>query len=235
MAVQITEEQVRDAEGRAVQAEQERDQAARRLELSPYSDVAALEHTEAARTAVQLRANARELRAAFEKQVEEERRRVPRPELEKGAAAEIRAASREMDGLEKALVEAAVQAQAALVALLDAGAAFNAALAGHVQVLAGVGLDFGGGESGGERSILGADRLKVKGREFHSFDVGSVGAWVLRRAAEARLSSYNHLVPELEWLWRGVEMAHPEFKGKVSAPPVKRFPEPLRWRMAQVD
>ncbi|MFF7754368.1 hypothetical protein ACFZCP_35215 [Streptomyces sp. NPDC007971] len=235
MAVQITEVQVRQAEARAERAEEARAVAARKLEASPYSDVAAMEHADAARTAAQERANAREIRQAYERQLEEERRRASRPALEKAAAAEIRQAGRDMDGRRKALVDAAVAAQAALVVLVDAGVTYNEALAGHVQVLAGAGLDFRDGESGGERSTLNIDRLKVHGREFHPVDPGSVGAWVLRRVAEARLSSYHHLVPGLEWLWRGVEMTQPGLKGEVAVPPVKVFPEPPRLRVARVD
>ncbi|MFF9153835.1 hypothetical protein ACF1AB_16580 [Streptomyces sp. NPDC014846] len=235
MAVQITEEQVQQAEARAEQAEAVRAQAARKLEASPYSDVAALEHTEAARTAAQQRANAREIRAKREEQLEEERRRVSRPELEKSAAAEIRAAGRQMDQLHKAFVEAVAQTQAAVVQMIDAGVAYNEGLAGHVQVLVEAGLDFRGGESGAEVSLLGSDRLKVKGREFCPYDPGSVAGWVLRRAAEARLSEFNGLVGLLMWLWQAVESEHPELVQQVGAPAAKKFPEPLRIQRAVVD
>ncbi|WP_157846960.1 hypothetical protein [Streptomyces achromogenes] len=197
MAVQISEEQVRQAEARAVQAEEVRDQAARRLDVNPYSDVAAMEHSEAARTAAQLRANAREVRQAYERQVEEERRRRSRPELEKAAAAEIRAAGREMEGLEKGLVGAVAQAEAALVALLDAGVTYNAGVVRHAQALAGAGLDRRGGESGGEETSLGEYLLRVKGREFRRMDPGSVAGWLLRRVAEERLGQFHHLVGAL--------------------------------------
>lgn len=235
MAVQITEEQVKQAEVRADEAEEARLVAARKLEASPYSDVAAMEHSEAARTAAQQRANAREIRQAYEQQLEEERRRASRPQLEKAAADEIRAAGRDMDGLQKALAEAAAAAQAALVALADAGVAYNTALAGHVQVLAAAGLDFGGGESGGEQSSLGVDRLKVKEREFHPLDPGSVAVWVLRRVVEARLSPYHAMVSTLEWTWKGVNTSQPVLVQKVPAPPAKSFPEPPRLRMPRVD
>lgn len=224
MAVQYTEEQVRQAEARADQAEDVRGQAARRLELNPYSDVSAMEHSDAARTAAQLRANAREIRAAYEKQVEEERRRVSRPVLEKAAAAEIREAGREMDGLQQAFVEAVAAAQAALVSLVEAGAAYNAGLARHVQVMAGAGLDFKGGESGGTRSPLREDRLKVKGREFHQVDPGLVAAWVLRRVVAARLSAYHHVAGDLQWLWRSAECAYPVLVEGVPAPVARVFP-----------
>lgn len=229
--VQITEEQVQQAEARAETAEEARVQAARKLEASPYSDVAAMEHSEAARTAAQQRANAREIRQAYEVQVEEERRRASRPELEKAAAAEICAAGREMEGRQKALVEAAVAAQAALAVLADAGVTYNEALAGHVQVLAEAGLDFGGGESGGERSSLGTDRLKVKGREFHPLEPGSVAALVLKRALQARLSPQHGLGLSLQWVVMGLERDQPELVNAVPLPLAKQFPEPPRWRM----
>ncbi|MET8134667.1 hypothetical protein ABZV24_22390 [Streptomyces sp. NPDC005251] len=231
----ISEEQVQQAEAKAVATEEERDAAARGLESSPYSDVAAMKHSDASRLAAQLRANARELRLAWEQQVEEELRRASRPELEKAAADQIRAAGREMDAQWKAVVEAVAAAQAALVVLADAGVAYDEALAGHVDVLAGAGLDFGGGDSGGERSIIGADRLKVKGREFHPVDGGSVAMWVLRRAVEARLSPYHPLAVGLEWQCRGVELTHPELGKQVKAPAAKVFPEPPRLRMPSLD
>ncbi|MFE1882665.1 hypothetical protein [Streptomyces diastatochromogenes] len=229
--VQITEEQVRDAETRAEAAEEARVVAARKLEASPYSDVAAMEHAEAARAAAQQRANAREIRQAYQVQLEEERRRASRPALEKAAAVEIRQAGQDMDGRRKALAEAAAAAQAALVALADAGVAYNEGLAGHVQVLAGAGLDFGGGESGGERSVINVDRLKVKGQEYHPVDPGAVAVWVLRRVVEARLSSYHPMVATLEWTWRDVNARQPALVQKVPAPPAKAFPEPPRLRM----
>lgn len=231
----VTDEQVRQAEGKATKAEGDRDAAARELEASPYSEVASMKHAEASRLAAQLRASARELRETYERQVEEERRRTARPVLEKAAEAEIRAAGREMDGLRRALVETVVQAQVALVALADAGVAYNVALAGHVRALAEAGLDFSGGESGGERSLLNVDRLKVKGQEYHPVDPGSVGAWALRRVAEARLSSYHHLVPGLEWLWRAVNADSPDLADRVPLPPAKKFPEPPRLRMPRLD
>lgn len=231
MAVQITEQQVEQAEARARSAEEERDAAARNLEASPYSDVAAMEHAEAARTAAQQRANAREIRQAYEAQLEEERRRASRPELEKAAVAAIRAAGQDMDGRRKALAEAASAAQAALAVLADAGVSYNEALAGHVQVLAEAGLDFGGGESGGERSSLGTDRLKVKGREFYPLEPGSVAALVLKRALQARLSPQHALGLSLQWVVMGLEREQPELVKAVPLPPAKQFPEPLRWRM----
>ncbi|MFI0964647.1 hypothetical protein ACH4S8_25105 [Streptomyces sp. NPDC021080] len=224
----ISKEQVEQAEAKASAAEDERDVATRELESSPYSELASMKHTEAARLAAQLRANARELRLAWERQVEEEKRRASRPELEKAAAAEIREAGRDMDARWKVLVEAVSAAQAALVALADVGVAYDEALAGHVEVLAGVGLDFNGGGSGGERSMLGADRLKVKGREFHPVEPGLLAAWALRRAAEARLSPNHHLVHGLEWQCRGVDLTHPELAQQVKAPAAKVFPAPIR-------
>ncbi|MEU1518301.1 hypothetical protein ABZ490_40190 [Streptomyces sp. NPDC005811] len=230
--VQVSEQQVVQAEARAREAAESREAAARRLEASPYSDVAALEHSEAARMAAQLQANAREMRETHAHQVEEERRRASRPELEKAAAAEIRAAGQEMDAARKALVKAAVEAQAALVVLADAGVSYNEGLARHVQVLSAAGLDFFG-ESGGERSVLGVDRLKVKGEEFHPVAPGSVAVWLVRRVVEARLSPLHHLVSALEWLWRSVNLDSPEMGRLVPEPPAKKFPKPLRLRMPQ--
>ncbi|MEU0433720.1 hypothetical protein ABZ153_19170 [Streptomyces sp. NPDC006290] len=224
----ISEEQVQQAEAKAAAAEGERDATARGLESSPYSDVASMKHSEASRLAAQLRANARELRLAWERQVEEEKRRASRPELEKAATAEIRAAGRDMDVRWKALVAAVSAAQGALVALADAGVAYEETLAGHVDALAAAGLDFNGGDSGGERSVLGTDRLKVKGREFHPVDVGGVAMWALRRVVEARLSPYHPLAVGLEWQCLAVDQSHPELSKQVKAPTAKAFPEPPR-------
>ncbi|USQ86977.1 hypothetical protein NFX46_26640 [Streptomyces phaeoluteigriseus] len=229
--IRISDEQVAQAEARAAQQEQVRDDAARALEGNPLSELKALKHTEETRRAAQLRASARELRAAYDRQVEEEMRRVSRPELEKAAASEIRLAEQEMGARRKALTEAAVAAQAALVALVDAGVSYNEGLTAHVRVLAKAGLDFGGGDSGGTRSILNVDRLKVKGQEYHPLDPGSAAVWVLRRVVEARLSRHHPMVPGLEWTWRSVNASHPEFEQRVPSPPVKSFPEPPRMRM----
>ncbi|MET9762068.1 hypothetical protein ABZ016_23930 [Streptomyces sp. NPDC006372] len=195
--MRISEQQVEAAEQRAVLAEGERDAAARELELSPYSDLAAAKHSEAARTAAQLRANARELRQAYEQQVAEEMRRASRPELEKAAAAAIGAARSEMAGLHEGFVEALAGAQEALVALVEAAGAYNAAIESHTDVLAAAGLDARGGETGGERNSLGGARLKVDGRVYEPVTEGGAPAWVLRRVVEGRVSKWHHLLGAL--------------------------------------
>ncbi|MFE6194131.1 hypothetical protein [Streptomyces sp. NPDC057838] len=220
--MRITEQQVEQAEQRAATAEGERDVAARRLELSPYSDLAAAEHTEALRTAAQLRANAREVRAAFERQVEEERRRASRPVLERAAAAAVKAAGAEMAERETALVEAVERAQSALVGLALAGGAYSAAVESHAEVLAAAGLDTHG-EVGGERTLLGEHRLVVGGVMFEGVDAGHLAAWVLRRVVDARLP-HHVLVNGLMGVAATVEQRVPRVVGAVSRPEQVKVP-----------
>lgn len=233
--IRISDEQVAQAEARAAQQEQVRDDAARALEGDPLSELKALKHTEETRRTAQLRASARELREAYGRQVEEEKRRASRPELEKAAAGVIRLAEEEMGARWKALTEAAVAAQAALVGLVDAGVSYGEGLAAHVQVLAGAGLDFRGGEAGGEQSVLGEDRLRLRGREFYPLDPAVVAAWLLRRAVEARQSPQHPLSLALQWSAMGLETAQPELVKAVPLPRAKKFPEPPRWRMPNAD
>ncbi|MEU0428516.1 hypothetical protein ABZ235_33930 [Streptomyces canus] len=230
--VLITDEQVQKAEQMAAQQEEVRDQAAKALEREPLSELKAMKHTEETRRAAQLRASARELRQAYEKQVEEERRRADRPVLEKAAAGEIRAAGADIAARWKAVVAAVEAAQAGLVALLDAGVAYNDAIEGHAETLAAAGLDFGGGASGGERSVIGTARLKVKGQEFTPLSLVETLSWVQHRVALARLSGEHPLALSRSWQADCFEREHSELAA-VPSPPAKKFPAPLRMRMPQ--
>ncbi|MFF7260662.1 hypothetical protein ACFZCL_10310 [Streptomyces sp. NPDC008159] len=227
--VAITEQQVRQAEAKAEQAEQERVQAARRLESNPYSDLAAAEHSDAARLAAQLGQNVRELREAYAKQVEQERARLSRPALEKAAAGEIKAAGVELAERERGVVEALEQAQEALSGLLAAGAAYNSAVESHAGVLAGAGLDVNGGESGGVRTILDRYLVQVRGRRYEQVNVGALGGWLLHRVVEARLSRGNEMVSLLQWVARVAEQDAPRVVAGVSAP--ERVVSPRRPRV----
>lgn len=223
--MRITEQQVEQAEQRAVEQEGLRDAAAEALGANPYSDMAALKHTEESRLAAQLRANARELRAAYTEQVEEERRRASRPALEKAAAAEIAAAGAEMAEREAVLVEALEGAQEALVHLVAATAAWNAAVEAHTDVLGGAGLDIRGGDAGGERTALGQARLKLGGRVFEPVNEGAVTAWVARRVVESRVSDRHHLLGALHGAALAVEQKAPAVVAEVSAPERVRRPK----------
>ncbi|MGW4541605.1 hypothetical protein ACWEOP_27525 [Streptomyces chartreusis] len=226
--VTITEEQVRQAEEKAKAAEEERVQAARALELTPYSDLASAEHAEASRLAAQLGLNAREIRQAFEEQVAEEQRRASRPELEAAAKAQIEAAGVELAERERAVIEALAQVQAAVVGLLETGAEYNAAVQSHADVLAGAGLDTRGGESGGTRTILNRYVLKVRGRQYEEVNAAAMAGWVLYRVVEARLSRFDGMATLLQWVARAVEQDSPELVARVPAPrsaePAKRRP-----------
>ncbi|MEU0588266.1 hypothetical protein [Streptomyces sp. NPDC006132] len=228
--MRITEQQIEAAEQRAQTAEAERDAAARELELSPYSDLVAGRHTEAARTAAQLRANARELRAAYTAQLDEERRRASRPELERAAAAEIAAARAEVSKLHEGFVEALAGAQEALVGLVAAAGAYNAAVGSHADVLAAAGLDVRGGETGAERTALGEARLKVDGQLFEPVNEGAVTAWVARRVVESRVSDRHHLLGALNGASIAVEQGAPTVVKAVPAP--DRVERPRRYGLA---
>lgn len=214
--MRISEQQVEAAESRAAEQEGLRDAAAEELGANPYSDMAALRLTETSQLAAQLRANAREMRGAFERQVEEERRRASRPALEKAAGPAIRAAGAEVVEREAGLVQAVERAQSALVDLLLAGGAYNAAVGSHAEALAAAGLDTRG-EVGGERTLLGEHRLVVGGEVFEGVDAGHLAAWVLRRVVDARMP-HHFLVNGLMGVAVGAEQRVPRVVGAVSRP-----------------
>ncbi|MER7574910.1 hypothetical protein [Streptomyces sp. NPDC126514] len=218
--MRITEAQVARAEERAEVAEESRRVAASELQASPYSDVCAMKHSEASQEAAKQGANARELRAAYEKQLAEERVRLSRPVLEKAAAAEIDAAGVELAEREREVVEALERAQGSLAGLLVAGEAFNAAVRCHAEVLVGKGLDVRGGELGGVRTVLSRYVVKVHGRRYEQLDAGALGAWLVHRVVEARIGRFHHLVSLLQWVARAV--------GQDAAAVVARVPEPGR-------
>ncbi|MFC8408545.1 hypothetical protein ACFUG9_34020 [Streptomyces griseoincarnatus] len=216
--VKVTEEQVQQAEARAEAAEKQQQVAASELEASPYSEMAAMKHSEASREAAQLRASAREMRAAFKVQVEEELRRASRPELERAAAAEIKAAGVELGEREGAVVEALGRAQEALVGVMVAADAYNAAVQAHADVLAAAGLDVRGGESGGARSVLNSCRVKVRGREYTELPPSGLTGWLVHRVVEARRSRFDDVVVLLQWAARAAEHEASAVVGKVPAP-----------------
>jgi hypothetical protein len=203
--VKITAEQVEQAEVRAAEKERERDAAARALEVSPYSELAALGLAEVSPVAAQLRASARELRAAFEEQVAAERAAADRGQLEKAAAVEIREAGRDLEERRQGLLEALAAAQGALVGLLAAGGAYNAAVEAQAKALEGVGLGFAGGESGGDRTVLNRYRVKVRGLVYEPVEPGLLAGWVLQRVAARFLGRFDHVAAQLEWVRRTVE------------------------------
>ncbi|MFJ3024084.1 hypothetical protein ACIPH4_24530 [Streptomyces tendae] len=223
--VEISELQVRQAEAAAVEQERVRAEASAVLEAHPYSEMAALKLTEESRLAAQLRANAREMREAWEAQLTEEKRRASRPELEKAAAAEMRAARTEMSGLEKGLVEALKVAQEALVGVVSAGEAYTEAVGRHADVLAAAGLDYREGETGGERDVLGGARLKADGREYVPVASGSLMAWLVLRVIEARVSQYHHLNGVLSGTARAAGQQAPRAVDAVPAPRRMKRPE----------
>lgn len=187
--VKITARQVEKAEERAAEQEGVRDKAAKTLEASPYSEVAAHSLTEASQLAAQLGASARELREKFEQQAAAEQAAATREEREKAAAKEIAAAGREMKGAVGALEAAAVGAQDGLVALMEAAEAYDALVELHAGVLEAAGLDLSGETGGGHRLLDTA--VRVRGASYESTSPAAVLLWVARRVAEARLPQLN--------------------------------------------
>ncbi|MFJ7229817.1 hypothetical protein ACIQVF_09760 [Streptomyces tendae] len=230
--VKITEAQVRQAEANAAEQERVRAEASAVLEANPYSDVAALKLTEESRLAAQLRANAREMREAFEAQVTEDRRRASRPELEKAAAAEMKAARSEMPALEKQLVEALKTAQDALVGVVSAAEAYSEAVGRHADVLAAAGLNYREGETGGERDVLGGARLKADGRDYVPAASGPLMSWLVLRVIEARVTQHHHLNGALSGTARAADQQVPRVVEAVPAPKQVSRPKPLRVRNA---
>ncbi|GHA64057.1 hypothetical protein GCM10010330_16100 [Streptomyces tendae] len=223
--VKITEVQVRQAEAAAAEQERVRSEASAVLEANPYSEMAALQLTEESRLAAQLRANAREIRAAFEAQATEEQRRASRPELEKAAAAEMKTARSEMPALEKQLVDALKTAQEGLVGVVSAAEAYTAAVGRHADVLVEAGLNFREGETGGERDVLGGARLKADGREYVPVASGALMSWLVLRVIEARVSQYHHLNGALSGTARAAGQQVPRVVEAVSAPKRVKRPE----------
>lgn len=230
--VEISEVQVRQAEAVAVEQERVRAEASAALEANPYSEMAALKLTEESRLAAQLRANAREMREAFEAQVAEGKRRASRPELEKAAAAEMKAAQSEMPALEKQLVEALNMAQDALVGVVSATEAYSEAVGRHADVLAAAGLNYREGETGGERDVLGGARLKAGGRDYVPAASGPLMSWLVLRVIEARVTQHHHLNAVLSGTVRAAEQQVPRVVEAVPAPKGVSRPKPLRVRNA---
>lgn len=222
--VKITEQQVGQAEAKAAEKERERDEVAKQLEQSPYSEVAARTLAEASPLAAQLRASAREMRVAYEAQVAAEQAAADRGQLEKAAAREIRAAEQAVKASSNALAEAAVEAQKALVRLVEATAGHREVIAAHADALAGKGLDLSGEGPGGQRTVLDEPKLRVGGAVYEQVDPGAVAAWLLRRVAEARLSHQHYLVGVLMGAAVTVEQRAAEVVAAVPEPDRVEWP-----------
>ncbi|AVH57777.1 MULTISPECIES: hypothetical protein [Streptomyces] len=226
--VKITARQVEKAEERAAEQERQRDAAGERLTAAPYSEVAAQELTEASQLAAQLRASARELREKFEEQVAAERSAASREEREKAAAAEIAAAGRELKTATGKLEAAAVQAQDALVALMQEAEGYDALVERHAGVLeaAGLGLD---GETGGGHGLLDTT-VRVRGVSYESLAPAGVLLWVARRVAEARLPQQNSTAAALTGLagYGSWERRGDGLLACVPAVKAVKYPEPPR-------
>jgi colicin import membrane protein len=187
--MKITARQVEKAEERATEQERVRDEAAKTLENSPYSDVAAQTLAEASQVAAQLRANARELRQTFAEQVAADQSAASREEREKAAVKEIAAAGRELKAAAAAMEAAAVVAQDGLVGLMQSVESYDALLERHAGVLEAAGLDLGGDTGGGHRLL--DTMVRVGGASYVSAAPAAVLLWVAQRVAEARLPQLN--------------------------------------------
>ncbi|MFE2530420.1 hypothetical protein [Streptomyces sp. NPDC059371] len=226
--VKITARQVEKAEERAAEQEQAREAAAARLESAPYSEVAALELTEASQSAARLRASARELREKFDEQVAAEQAAATREEREKAAAKEITAAGKEMAAARKELEQSAEVAQQALVALMMATEAYDGLVVRHADALAaaGLGLD---GETGGGRGLF-TTTVRVRGTSYEGLAPAGALLWVADRVAEARLPHMSPVRASLAGLlgYRAWEQRGDDLMSGVPAVPVVKHPEPPR-------
>lgn len=230
----ITIEQVTAEEDRAEAAGRERTEAERKLSESPYSELAALTLTEKSKSAAQLAASARELRQAYTQQMDAERAAADRGALEKDAAKQIGQAGKELDAAKGKVAAAAESAQAALVGLLDATAAYNAVVATHAAGLAAAGLDLEGGQTGGGKRTYGP-AVRVRGMWSMTADPDGVAAWVLHRVARARLPRINRLTGLLDFSRLAMDGRPDGLCSGVSAPAKLAHPEALRWRGADVE
>lgn len=219
--VSIKLEQVEAAEARAEEALAARAKAQGALDASPYSELRALELGQASSAAAQLAASARELREAYERQVVAERAATDRKTLEKAAAAEIEAASADVEAARLEILAKAEAAQVAVYELLDVALAYNGRVRSHAATLAAAGLGFKGtrAETGGDETMQGA-LVRIKGRDYPETDVGSVAIWVTHRVGEARLPDILPIAGALKFfpgVYAVEEMAR-ELLPELSAP-----------------
>ncbi|GHF57742.1 hypothetical protein [Streptomyces griseosporeus] len=181
----ITAEMVAQAEAEVAEAERVRAAAEEALMESPNSTVKSTELAAALKRVAQCRVNARELREAYDAQVEAERSAATREELEKAAAKEIAAAGKELKAARGRLEDAAEAAQKALVDLMKQAEGYDAAVERHAGVLAGAGLGLDG-ESGGAARFFDCV-VKARGAVYESAGSQAVLMHVVHRVAAARL------------------------------------------------
>lgn len=202
--MQITAEMVAEV----AEAERVRAAAEELLMESPNSTVKATELAAALRRVAQCRANARELREAFDEQVAAKRAAATREEREKAAGAQITAAGKELKAARGKLEDAAEVAQHALVALMTAAETYDGLVGRHAVALeaAGLGLD---GATGGGRGLL-STTVRVRGAVYESLASAGALLWAVERVAQARLprmspvrASLTGLVGYRVWEQRG--------------------------------
>jgi colicin import membrane protein len=229
--VSITAEMVAAAEVEVTEAEQVRAVAEEALMESPNSTLKAQELASALRRVAQARTNARELREERERQVSAERAAATREELEKAAAKEITAAGRALKAVREELEAKAAEAQAGLVALMEAAEAHDRLVQHYAESLAaqGLGVD---GDSGGASGFEGWT-VRARGAEYRTAGSGSVLACVAHRVAEARLEYPSVMVGLLEYNAGRVvpEEREDGLFGKLPAPGRRVFPEVPRLRV----
>lgn len=217
----ITIDQVTVAEKQAEEATQERGAAERKLSENPYSELAALNLTEASKRAAQLGASARELRKAYEDQVEAERAAADRETLEKAAAVDIAAAGKAVESARKALVERIEDAQRALTALMDGAFTYSKVVGDHAAALEAKGLNLAGGHTvhtGGGNNLTGPI-LRIKGKNYVHVDAGGLAVWVTHRVGAARLPELHPAAGALQF-FPGVQAVQQgaEVFGQVAQP-----------------
>jgi hypothetical protein len=228
----ITIEQVTGVEAQAAEAEQQRGAAERALTAAPYSELAALNLTEASKKAAQLSASARELRQAYEEQVAEERAAADHESLEKAAAPLIEAARKELEAARKRLVARVDAAQKVIVELMDEAAAYNQVVAAHADALDAAGLGLKAGwqtQTGGHQRVTGPV-VRIKGREYEQADPGLVVVWTTHRVGAARLPDMHPVAGALGFFagCQAIEAQAATLFAGLATPKKVQY-EPIRW------
>jgi hypothetical protein len=212
MAVQITEEQVRQAEAEAEQAKAARIAAERAFATSPGTMRSYDEHQEAIHRAEHAKARFNMVRADFEAQ---QAQRAARAELLKAVEKEVAPVARKLVKSREAAVEALAEAEAAIAKALKV-------LGEHDQVVKETAVELWGrglrGEDGEATGGLRDGSLLAGGERWNPVDAPGLLFAVLAECVKA--SHVRHrlgVVPQTSYVGTGRQMGVREFLDRLEA------------------